>query len=51
MIKRELDWNITLESAIIKLFKLKQFNNLIEYFLNIYFYDETHDIIKEYGKN
>jgi hypothetical protein len=40
--KNELDWNwnITLDSTIIKLFKLKKFDELIDYFSNIFLYDE-----------
>jgi len=50
--KQELDWNwdITLDVNIIKLFRLKNFDDLINYFSKIFLYDETHDVIKEYGK-
>lgn len=49
--KKELDWHwdITLEPNIIKLFKIKKFDDLINYFSKIFLYDKTHNIIKEYG--
>jgi len=51
--KYELDWKlniITLDPNIIKLIKLKNFDDLINYFSKIFLYDKTHDIIEEYGK-
>jgi hypothetical protein len=50
--KQELDWywNITFEPNIIKLFKIKKFDDLINYFSKIFVYDEKHNIIEEYGK-